>query len=403
MTIPGITSAQLLPPVETSHTSVYPLAEWIAFNWWSLKADLRPSALPSSVWKWSNVANHEWLRRHNLRGAGGGMPWPDLTLVCEGVATRAVWHGGPGLAGQPVVFLSNGDTYLRSARFFDELTHFVDQVLDRLHDAQVYDTALAKEWLALRDADDEEAAFSAAAARLGLDPYAMTKEAQGELISVSRKLDRPLLDEFLDSADPEDLRTAMNWLEQARQRVLDFSHVTGLGPIGPWRQSLAEADLVPDDRPWIRGYTAAREVRTMLGIAATEQLALDSLIPKVTLAGRTAGLEGYIRYSPRDQLVLVLPTGQRSPAAVRFAQARSIGLALASNRNEHILDPASTDLSKESRAFAAELLAPAAGVAQYLSRLPAVTDSAFDAVAARFRTSSWLVRYQYENQIAAAS
>jgi hypothetical protein len=29
--------------------SLYPLAEWIADNWWSLTSDLRPSALPSTV------------------------------------------------------------------------------------------------------------------------------------------------------------------------------------------------------------------------------------------------------------------------------------------------------------------------------------------------------------------
>jgi hypothetical protein len=34
-------------------------------------------------------------------------------------------------------------------------------------------------------------------------------------------------------------------------------------------------------------------------------------------------------------------------------------------------------------AFAAELLAPFSGIQQYLSRLPAVTDAAFEAVAAR--------------------
>jgi hypothetical protein len=385
------------------HTSAYPLAEWIAFNWWFLTAELRPSALPVSVWKWSNVANHEWLRRHNMRGAGAGMPWPDLTFVCEGAITRAVWHAGPGLAGQPVTFLSNGDSYLRTSQFIDELSHFVDEVVDRLREAEVFDTPLAKEWQALREADEEEAAFARAAARLGLDPYGMSSEAQEGLISVAEILDPPLMDEFLDSAVPEQLGIALNWLEQARSRVANYTESQNGNIIAAWRRALEKRQGFSEDRPWNRGYAAAREVRSMLGLEPTESLSMDHVVPKVTLGGQSAGLEGFTRFSPTDQLVVVLPAGKRLPTAVRFAQARSLGLVLASDRDEHLLDPASSDLSKESRAFAAELLAPIAGITQYLSTLPAVTDAAFDAVAARFRTSSLLVRLQYENQGTALS
>ena len=385
------------------HTSVYPLAEWIAFNWWALTAELRPSALPVSVWKWSNVASHEWLRRHNVRGAGSGMPWPDLTFVSEGAITRAVWHSGSGLAGQPVTFLSNGDAYLRTPQFIDELSHFVDEVVDRLREAEVFDTPLAKEWAALREADEEEAAFARAAARLGLDPYGMSSEAQENLIRVSEILDPSLMDEFLDSAVPEQLAVALNWLEQARSRVANYAEAQKDNVITEWRRTFERRQTLSEDRPWNRGYAAAREVRSMLGLKPTEPLSMDPLVPKVTLGGRSAGLEGFTRFSPRDQLVLVLPTGKRLPTAVRFAQARSLGLVLASDRDEHLLDPTSSDLSKESRAFAAEFLAPIAGITEYLSSLPAVTDAAFDAVAARFRTSSLLVRLQYENQGAALS
>jgi hypothetical protein len=149
----------------------------------------------------------------------------------------------------------------------------------------------------------------------------------------------------------------------------------------------------------MRGYAAARQIREILGLEPTAQLNTDRLVPETRLPGQSAGLEGFTQWVSDDQLVLVLPSGKRLAAAVRFAQARSLGLALASSQDEHLLDPVSTDLTKESRAFAAELLAPAAGIARYLYQLPAITDAAFDAVAARFNTSSLLIRHQYENQI----
>ncbi len=277
-----------------------------------------------------------------------------------------------------------GTTYGSSRLLIDELTHFVDQVIERLQDAKVYDTPLAKEWQALRDIDDDEAAFARAAARLGLDPYSMATEEQEKLVSISQQLDMPLMEEFLDSADPEHLGTALSWLQQARQRATHFS-VSGANTVLPQWTSIRES-VFPShaDRPWLRGYAAAREVRNRLGLDPTDRLGMDDLVPEIRLGG---------------QSVLVLPVGRRLATAVRFAQARSLGLMLSSERTEHLLDPVSTDLTKEARAFAAELLAPADGIAQYLSRLPAVTDAAFDAVAARFNTSTFVVRHQYENQV----
>src|SRR5260370_23365723 len=58
---------------------LYPLAEWIAYNWWFLKADARPA----SQFIFANVPNMTWnrgvtadaIQRHNLRSAGDGFIW----------------------------------------------------------------------------------------------------------------------------------------------------------------------------------------------------------------------------------------------------------------------------------------------------------------------------------------
>jgi hypothetical protein len=385
------------------HTSAYPLAEWIAFNWWFLKGELRPSALPVAVWKWSNTQSLDWLWRHNTRGAGNGMPWPDLTLVSEGDVTRAVWRSGSGLAGQPISFLSNGDSYLRSAQFLEELTRFVDHVIDRLRESRVDDTPLAKEWQTLRETDDDEAAFASAAARLGLDPYSMTKDAQENLVAISETIDGHLMEEFLDSADPDQLMSAYHWLSQARNRAANLGAEKIKAPLGDLTSLWDTPRAVAEDKPWQRGYSAARQVRQRLGAEPTQQLDVDSLVSKVRLAGRPGGLEGFTKLDSSNRAVLVLPAGRRLQTAERFAQARSLGLLLSSGRQEHLLDPVSTDLTKESRAFAAELLAPASGVAQYLASLPTVTDAAFDALAAHFKTSTLVIRHQYENQVVASA
>lgn len=74
-------------------------------------------------------------------------------------------------------------------------------------------------------------------------------------------------------------------------------------------------------------------------------------------------------------------------------------MSLLTERSLLLLDPVRTDLVKASRAFAAEILAPAAGIQKFLAVLPETTDSAIDAVAERFKVSSSVVQHQYENQL----
>lgn len=57
---------------------LYPLAEWIAYNWWFLRSHVRPSYLPSDFWTYQMLRprrrrrGNDWLAHHNLRGIGDG-------------------------------------------------------------------------------------------------------------------------------------------------------------------------------------------------------------------------------------------------------------------------------------------------------------------------------------------
>ena len=56
-----------------------------------------------------------------------------------------------------------------------------------------------------------------------------------------------------------------------------------------------------------------------------------------------------------------------------------------------------------ARAFAAELLAPAAGIRQFLDRLGRQDDLALESTAQHFGVSPILIRHQYDNQVARTS
>ena len=88
--------------------SLYPLAEWLVANWWFLTKSVRPSATSRRYWTWLNVQRQSWLRNHNMRGAGNGMAWPDVTVVPEGAMTSIKWSADRGSVLGPVRFMSSG-------------------------------------------------------------------------------------------------------------------------------------------------------------------------------------------------------------------------------------------------------------------------------------------------------
>lgn len=368
------------------HTSAYPLAEWIATRWSILIAHLRPSAIEAEEWTWRNVHDHDWLRSHNLRGAGDGMPWPDFTVVPEGPVSRVVWHSGSGLSTQPISFLTSGDLYLSTETVRAGLANFVGQVLDRLREAGITGTPLQQEWSALAELSTEEEAYTNAIARLGLDPFDVEREIADQVDRLSTEFDDALFGELLDTADPTKLLAAAQWVNRAQEhaRLRTRPHV----------ETTSE---LPNSAPWQRGYELARAYRRAVGVDAIHAIPIEEHVGTTELPGDPSGIQGVVRHDG-DRVGLVVPESHGGGSTTRFMQARALGLSLITPRRTAILDTARTELTKASRAFAAELLAPAEGVRTYLSALPHANDLAYDAIADRFRVSPLLIKLQHQNQ-----
>ncbi len=155
---------------------LYPLAEWIAYNWWFLLADTRPSSfLAQEADPWAAVSRSLPLglrERHSIRASGDGFSWPDLLIVPDDQETRLVWGSRRAhTSSWPVRFLTNGDVRVRSEHVRQELELLVTGTLTRLSEQGITGTVLEKEWAAIQHTDQEEAEYCLAAARLGLDPY----------------------------------------------------------------------------------------------------------------------------------------------------------------------------------------------------------------------------------------
>lgn len=374
------------------HTSAYPLAEWIAEHWWSLSQHVRPSAVPHSLWSWSQVRQQTWLCSHNTRAAGAGMPWPDLTVMPEGSFSRLLWNSGPALAGQPLTFLTSGSALVRCEAVAEALGRFVDQILERLDDSGIRDTALHKEWRLLQECDDEETAFAVAAARLGLDPFDVAVDTEAEILSLAAATsDEALLNEILDTADPGQLVETAGWLAEARSAASYRQRPVLLDPASG-----------PDPaRPWRTGYDTALSYRRQSLFDGKAPFPVEDFVGLERIDARAGALPGVVSANASG-VGLVLPHqsfGTRT--SQRFAQARALGLSLLSDRTLFILDPASTDLARAARAFAAECLAPAESIAASTAGKGDGAVPAFEELAELYGVSPMVIRHQYENQFAA--
>jgi hypothetical protein len=383
--------------------SLYPLAYWIASNWWLLNSHIRPSAVDTHYWTWRNVRSHPWLAQHNFRGAGDGMAWPDLTLVPEGAITHIVWKQDYQRNSTPVRFASDGSGLVRVDEIRTELASIVNRVLERLSEAGIPKTPLAEEWSAVAKADDQEQEFCRTTARMGIDPYSVDDDTADIIVNIADQLPAEIAEDFFDSADVTALAGAADWARRAMlvsERAAARAANT-LQDIYTVVSAPGLAGATDTERPWALGYTMARRLRHELAIKDTDQFDVSPWVGIGEVTASSHGINGFASVTG-DRCGVVLGNRGLGTTAIRFGQARALGRVVARpEQRRFVLSAARSHDERVARAFAAELLAPAEGVRLTLESIGKTDDSAIEAVAHRFRVSPLVVRHQYDNQIAA--
>ncbi len=353
----------------------YPLAEWIAFNWWAIWAPRTRDAATA----------------FHLPGAGDGFPWPDLTLL-----------SGPGSVAASLVrrdrepdfvrFLSSVEAVLDAEDTATEIARFIDATVRRLEDEGITGTPLQLEWAETSATTAPQRDFCLVAAALGLDPYNLDDDQLKMVLRLGSLSDTTMAADLAGAVDPASLAVAQEWAETAISRV----------PASAGPQFEVKAQPLPFGervRPWMVGYERARLLRDRLSIGPTERLELEDLIGLVTLDQKTPVTIGGL-VSARKHATIVV-TGSTSATAQRFTGARALGRRTFDSHVGEILLTATYRpyAEKVERAFAAEFLAPAEGVAELLDG--DFSEDAFDSVARRLAVDRRVIERQVENQLIA--
>lgn len=377
---------------ESVFLPLYPLAEWIASNWWFIFGEVE---VPGKL------SVESYHRRHCVRFGQEGYALPALVLQPVGEHVLVKW--------QPVVsewagieFLGSGAERVDRASLAQMLRQFIEAVLDRLDDEGMSATELRTEWDAVANAGAEESAFCLASAALGEDPYALSDSDAELLIAISRAIPVSALAEFLPTATIGTLADRARGFEIAIDNAVKSQ---GRFPrLVRVKERIGSVQLV-EGRPWERGYELARRTRESLGWNGSSTFnedvseALGFAQHDIAAGSETAtpipAIHGVLAISADDRPGIYLTS--LSGNAARFDFARAVGEYLTSPRGDvRLITRAYSDTQRRNRAFAAELLVPAAALRSRVSS-DVVSSDAVDELGSEFGVSPLVVKHQLEN------
>ena len=383
------------------YASAFPLAAWIVRNWWNLLHERLPAPEVLRGARHAPVTHRAWLGRHNLVFSREGMAYPDLAIYREdeSVGLRWVPDPGAGAVTTPGRFLSGGFLRLAVPHAEAAMAQLVDAVVDRLDGLEDRESIqLREDWRAVQQSTSSEAALCARLGALGMDPYGASNDPALEEALDAEDLEAPLLGDLLAATSPsrfhEDLDEVRLFLKQ--MGGADPHHGAATTP--SWSSE------VIDPLPYRAGYQRAEDLRRKLHLDPFSTEGRDPTSIAKAMYGGFETSEVPSKNARRVEAVvarngkLAVTTEARAPLGARFLRARALHHWLfvdmtASGRR--LLTRANDWQQAASRAFAAELLAPAVVLAK---RLDGRTDWDADGeLAAELNVHPTVIARQLEN------
>jgi len=370
---------------------LFPLAEWIANNWWFLQVEADGP---------NQSTGNSFDRRHNLRWAREGFVLPSLRFITLGQHITAQWQPLE-IFDAGIRFLAGGSALIPAGLFNERLREFVNSVIARLDQMNVTETTLHEQWAAVENADVDERKFCCAAARMGEDPYAIGEELQAKILNAGRMIRNDLLDDFLSLANIDRFDIEASALKVASESIYTNSdHIDALATLRKHAPSLETFE-----RPWETGYWFADRLRKLLGGSHWKSQNLDQLAGHLGIDH----LDRCLLPQNDDCNFLDALTGSNQQNVPKFIiqknGAESKQFAFCRAMFEHLIAPSGrfaavsqlrTEQQQMNRAFAAEFLAPHLSLKNDISA-GTVGDEEISDLAADYGVSPLVIRHQIEN------
>jgi hypothetical protein len=376
--------------------SMYPLATWLASNWWRLSYEPAHSTTRPS---------YEWRASHELRAIGHGYLWPRVTLESDGEFVTLRANPTSETSNEPIRYLSRANRSVPLEHFQRQVREFVQVVIARLHALDIRGSTLEELWAATTNdlTDSKVDRTRRREALLGCDPGEADCDSLAAIADLADEAGLDSAEEIACAISPDDIRAGVDRL---RQRAASNSVQVARWSRAQHAELAASCQRIsqnPNLRPWQRGMDTARLLRsawaagnTPIASSSLEQhLGMDpgTLAPRGEADSPPVGLA--IDQGDRVRLLL----RRSKPAERRFELARLLGDLLAYQSSEpwHPATETRTSRQRFQRAFAAELLCPVAGLSDLLGERRG--EEAMSRAADVFMVSEFVVGHQVENHL----
>ena len=353
------------------------VAEWLVGNWWRLFHEVEDERTP----------REDFAETHNLAFVGEGFLLPHLMIAPTPERMRLRWAPYRPRHSD-IEFVEQGEAHVDRQDLQEAVQGIVEATLDRLDGLGVTAEFLQRDWAAIQSADGDERMFCRAAALLGQDPFAVPPALADQIVDFWHRAEPTLREDALATANGEGLPRLATWLTDALERLRS----TGTG--AAWADIRGTLPTPSVEKPYQRGHQLAQAVRAHLA-SHPDRYEFAEAGPEalgfVELESPNARIQGLVA---ADSPACATAVNGR---ARRFLQARALGDYLGrSTDGPAILSGLSTERQAQSRAFAAEFLAPAHALRAQIGSSHIHPDEVED-LAALFDVSSHVVWHQIQN------
>ncbi len=361
---------------------LFNIAEWLVLNWFSVWHEVADTKEQSAGFK----------ARHNLYFAGDGFALPKLTIAPTSSERIDLQWTKYRPRHARIEFLEAGSQTVERPELDTELRTLIDSVLQRTQENPETKTAsddLSRVWDGLNNLDEDEVEFSRAASLFGADPFDIDDATAAIVTEFWKNSDPSVREDALALSDRTELPTIANWLTRAQSTLGDWRVHNDWAEV---RDELPEVEF--GGLPWEGGYDLARKARRYV---AENGGPIDlkqgrAAIPYKQVSPPSIRIQGLVGAGAPACVM-----GRRHLLSTRFVQARALGDYLGRAGDGYgVISSLATERQAQSRAFAAEFLAPSKSLRDRIRTEFADSDQ-IDDLGREFRVSTEVVRRQIEN------
>ena len=378
----GITRGDIYIPL-------YSLAEWFVKNWWFVFNECSSS---------EKASDRKFLARHNLAFSNEGICLPSISFSKNGDDTLVKWTT-IDYSSANLQFLTNGCYLVDQNVFKTRVSQLICDTIQRLRDRSVFDTFLENEWKEISAIDLDEKVFCEIASRIGIDPFSVSEDFSDTIIHSYENMDLELRDEFFYASNSDSFEANLRWLNSANKQF----DAKSSGMV--FRSSdFFFSEEFSNKFPWEIGYDWAKRLRKQMGIESQtfdfkRHFDLNVGDGVYCQSYRDSNIEALLKRNQRNSFSIVLnkESFNVDEEGTRFLLARALCETLTTKVGRPgIVTRVDSKFQKITRAFAAELLAPADHLSKMV-RCQTVGYKEIQEMKEQFLVSEFVITHQLIN------